>query len=816
MTMHLLCNEPSSQRCRPRFRLHASAWIDATNFGPSPIKTAPPAGIRLRWTNPFLADPVANRKGQPIRYVVERAGPLSVEGLQEFAPRVGHISRSPTPSSMWRKLDQADQLTFRAIGDECHGVDAVAFQVPAGAPSGKVTLIDVDGIAQIIAELEPGDDFHFEWAGLKLVCFSIDMGVRDVIGFDPAALSDGVTFKFAAIAEIDAVVWTKLALDQASERVTNPAGAPFLSIEPLDWDEVISIGRQIDDAFARNVDVPEAAVAGLSLITTTRFEAAALIGCGFVDGEHTPKGGLDNLSGPFLNRSADEIYVYRVIAELRTPEGISTAIRSDCAFTHITPASQLTPARCTVVPTPVARAELTNAVRPGPTPQLPETIASPSVRVTCTGLWDLVSDLPTIACVATRPVAEDSVITGLAFVDAGMFLTGLNSGPRLVRRNTLIERREQRFDIPFFDSEVGCEVEVLDFWDRSLPSRPAGMVQPLIDYQGLAPPLQTATCHAPAAPKGGEADLTLDPTLPWTADALAAYAKAEIVLMMRDPTREPAAAEVKIGPASPTSEGQWSADVQTDLAQSELDLFVDGTLVVGPLRARVLGMGPVHSRLARCTFEVVTSCAGADLYDCSTGQLPAHLLEDPRASRLWIPLADTIAVLATGVPVRMSISTALPPLEASATLYFATRLEFTFEGKSYQSAISVPVPAPYMHPAPPPPTACFATQQLASDFYGRVMLRTKASLCHSLEARYATRLAVAAGEVTAVDAFQNDRSEGIFGVQAGFEGTLFEAFSRLETIVEGDRFTVGVANVRTADNRESLPKLHSATLRRIE
>ena len=108
-----------------------------------------------------------------------------------------------------------------------------------------------------------------------------------------------------------------------------------------------------------------------------------------------------------------------------------------------------------------------------------------------------------------------------------------------------------------------------------------------------------------------------------------------------------------------------------------------------------------------------------------------------------------------------------------------------------------------------------ATQQLASDFYGWVILRTKASHCHPLKGRYATRLAVAAGEV-AVVAFQSDRSEGIFGAKTSFDGTLFDAFSRFATFVERDRFTVGVENVRTADSLQSLPALHSATFRRIE
>jgi hypothetical protein len=814
MSANPLCDEPEVDPCPPKFRLQASAWIDARNFGRAPIETDPTAGIRLRWTCPFWSIPVAQRVGWPERYIVERSGPLSAETLRSFTPSVGHDSRSPTPMYLWRELERHDALNFRAAGKDCQGVDAVAFKVPADGAPGTVTLIDTDGMAQIVAELAPGDDFHFEWADIKLVSFSAAMGVNEVVGF----VSDGsldYSFQFQSIAEINAAAWDRLELAVAAQRVTNPAGEPFLSIDAPEWDELCALGRAIGDAFDQGCDAIESA-AGLSLMTATRFEAAALIGLGFVDGGHAPNLTLDRLSGPFLTRPDEQVYAYRIIAHLRTAEGGQVERRSNCAFSYAHLAPPLAPVVCRFVSTPSIKAELLNSVRPGPSPQQPQVFAKPSMRVTCHGRWELTSELPTIACVATRPVAQDSVITGDRFADAGTFLTGLNSGPRLVRGHSLIERREHSFDVPYFDSDVGCEAEGLDLWDRSSAASPPLLVQPDVDYDGVPPPLKTALCRAPAAGKPGEVALMLDAAAAWLADPLAARSRAKIHLLMRNPAHSPAVADVEIGPASPAAGGHWSASLRSSLAQGEIDQFVGGTLAVASLTARIVAMGPVHGGIARCTFEVSTSCAGADLYRCPAGWIAANLAEDLQASRLWIDLPDKVAVLETGEPARHEITTALPPLEASATLYFATRLAFSFEGEDYVSPIGLPVPAPYIHSPPPPPSACMTSRQLASDFYGRVFVRTEASRCHPLDPGHATRVAVAAGELVTVDAFQKERSEGLFGPQSSLDGVLFEAFSRLAQVTEGDRFTVGVANHRVADNRDSLPARHSERLRRIE
>lgn len=815
MSQHILCNEPATGRCAPGFRLQASAWIDATNFGQHSIDVDPPAGIRLRWTCPFIALPPAERLGRPVSFIVERSA-LHIDNLYDFDPDVGHRSRAPTPRALWSPLDLADRLTFRVPGPECQGVSAVAFSVPADGNPATVTLIDVDGVAQVVADVAPGDDFHFEWYAMKLVSFSADTGVCEVIGLDLGRTNADLPLNFAPIAEIDAAAWLNLSLDEAAERIANGADEPFLSVQPDAWDELRTMGTTVDEAIAAGVETPSAAAA-IAFATAISFETAALLGWGFIDGDHASAPRLDRIHGPLLDHPTGGLFAYRVRVHIQPLEGEASYVESTWAFARASLAPPLGDARCVVVSTPVSRTELTNVIRAGQRPDQPEIVEPASMRIFCAGQWDLASDPWTVEAVLTRPIAQDSAVTAQRFQSGGTFLSGLNRPPRRLRGNSLLERREHHFDVPFFDSDVDCELEVADFWDRRSPREPAGMVQPLIDYAGNAPPLQSAACRSSEQPGGAEVDLALDPTTTWSADLLASFARAKIALLMRNPDRTLAQIDVEAGPPSPTADGQWSADLRSRLAQSELDRFVGGQISVGALIARVFSMGPVQGGVARCTFDAVTSCAGADLYRCPTGWVAAYLSEDPHSDRLWIRLPDSINVLTTGAAARRSVTTALPAIGASATLYFASRLEFTFEGQAYRSPLTVPVPAPYLHPAPPAPQTCLAPRQLATDFYGRTLVRVEASHCHRFDPGFAIRLAIAPGEITDADRFLADRSVGIFAAQVPLEGKpLFEAFSRISTLGENEPYTVGAFNVRKADDIESKPALSTAWFRRVE
>lgn len=817
MSMHLLCDEPTTPRCPPSFRVRASSWIDHSNIGDTTIPTPPPAGIRMRWNWPFLSLPPAERIGKPVSYFMERGGPLNHASLWLPSPTVGHSPRAPTPRPLWQPLMRVDALTFSFGRGPCQGGEAVYFEVPSLAQRGTVTLIDTNGIAQIIADVGPGDRFHFELGDLKTVTFSANLLVSDVLGLHLAGDEAG-DYHFQQIAEIIAENWHTLNLATVSERIANAAGEPFGTLSEQDWMHHCNAGHEVSDAFDANVAVPEMAGNALLFAGGNRFETSTLMGWGFVDGEHPRSPVLDHINASDMLAHPDgEVYVYRVRALLQTPDRGLVEQWSVPSFAIASLAQPLADAHCRVVPNPISQIDITNFINPGPDPSSPEKVASPRERIYCVASWEIAYSPPTTESVVTHPVAQDSLITGTQFEDPGEFLAGSNRLPRTVRRLEVIEFREHRFDVPFFDSDVGLELESRDGWDRRVKCPPASMVQPIIDYQGKSIPIATAACNAYNGTKPAEVTVTLDSQLNWKADELAAASGAKIILLMRDPALTVAEAVIEIGPATASADGYWAAEVQSSLAQAELDRFVGGTLAVAGFTARIRGFGPVNAGRARCTFEAVTTCAGALLYACPNVTTPAKLYENPESDRLWKPLGQEIAVLSNGLPAQYSATARLPDLSCSATLYFANRLEFVFEWTRYLSALSLPISAPYIHPAPLAPDTCFSIQQLGSDYYGRALVRVAADKCPRLDQRYAARLSFAPGGDLDDQQFSSARSGGVFGAQSPFECTnVFDAFSTLGSQTEGTLCTMGLSFVREADNREGTPKLEIFTARRID
>ena len=432
----------------------------------------------------------------------------------------------------------------------------------------------------------------------------------------------------------------------------------------------------------------------------------------------------------------------------------------------------------------MTRMRLTNLINPGLVVGGP-----PRQRTYCSTSWDLETQLPTTEIIFTRPVGDASAITGESFVDPGEFSNGSNVPQIRFRGLVQIQHRDLQFDVPYFDSAVGLEIAAGDSWDRRKQLTPMARVQPRIEYEGSCIPVGSATCNSNLGTDGrGTVAIALDQMIGWQADPFAARGGGNIVLLMQDPAKSLFEADVDIGPAFPTGDGDWAAEVTSNLTQAEYDRFVGGTLTVDGLTARVKAFAPRSPGRVLCTFEVIIKCAGTTLYLVPGGAAAAHLREDPNADRLWINLNKDIPILSTGQPAKFTEEPKLPLLDHSMTLKFATRLVVQFKGQSYFGPISTPIPAPYIHPAPQPPRTCFVIDQLATDYYGRAILRVHADRCPPLDRQFAMRVTMAPGGDLTKEDYLAGRSQGLFGVQAIFERQrLFEAFDALRPSTRSER-----------------------------
>jgi hypothetical protein len=116
--------------------------------------------------------------------------------------------------------------------------------------------------------------------------------VSDVLGLTGDEAGD---LGFKTIAEIVAYNWHAQPLATASERISNAAGDPFGTLSQQDWTQLCNAGRDVNDAFDRNVVVPEIAANTLLFAGGNRFEVSTLMGWGFLDGEHPRTTVLDNI-----------------------------------------------------------------------------------------------------------------------------------------------------------------------------------------------------------------------------------------------------------------------------------------------------------------------------------------------------------------------------------------------------------------------------------------------------------------------------------------------------------------------------------------
>jgi hypothetical protein len=816
MSYSLLCEDPPQIVCPPKFRVRASAWINSTNVGDNTLGTPPPAGVRLRWTYPFFDLSPEIRASKLSTFEIQRSKAIDAAALRIPRPRAGHEPRSPTPNVFWRELVQKSDVLYSVDGDPCRSADAIYFEMPPGSPTVTITLVTTDGSSKVSGELTGGDTFYFELANVKSAVFSQQCPVKKVEGL---LLSDGdLDIPFETIAVVDAQAWLANSLSVVSERLTTRAGDPYVGLDAASWHKLQDAGRAILNAQSSGDPLPVDAVNAFLTAGAVRWEAAVLMGLGFIDGEHPAAPTIDNIIlGKMLANADDQVYAYRVIAGLVGHDGSKMQIPSVPCFTQASLSSQLLPVDCTSRRAPISKGVLTNLIDIGKTPTDP-IVGPPEERVFCSTSWEIEAKTAIDEVIFTGPVGTDSAITGRAFQDPGEFVSGSN--PLLLKFRGLVQlqQRDLQFELPYFDSDVGLELTAGDTWDRRKKLSAIPKVHPEIEYQGNCISIGAAVCDGNLGVDGrGKVSVTLDQNIPWKADPLASSGDGKITLLMRDPATTLFEADVMIGPASPNSEGDYSAEITASLRPAELALFVRGTVTVGGLTATVKAMTPLAANRTTCVFEVNVKCAGAVLYLTPTGTVAAHLREDPQSDRLWIDLATEIAVLKSGLPAQYFVDAKLPALDHSMMLYFATRLLAEFEGKTYPGLISTPFPAPYIHPAPKPPLTCFSVDQLATDYYGRALVRVVADRCPGLDGHFALRAGTAPGQDLTLKEYMDHRSDGLFGVQQAFQRLhMFEAFETLARQAEGSSFTVGLTYVRESDGRESEAELQVFDVRRVD
>lgn len=816
MSYSLLCEDPPQIVCPPKFRVRASAWINSTNIGDNAIGTPPPAGVRLRWSYPFFDLGPQIRASKLTTLEIQRSKAIDAAALRVPRPRAGHEPRSPTPNVLWRALAQKSDVLFSVDGDPCRSADAIYFEMPPGSPSVTITLFTTDGSSKVSGELTGGDTFYFELADVKSVVFSQQSFVKKVEGLFLS--DDSLDIPFEAIAIVDAQAWLGNSLSAVSERLTTRAGDPYVGLDAASWSKLQVAGRAILNAQSSGKPLPGDAVNAFLCAGAVRWEAAVLMGLGFIDGEHPAAPTIDNIiPGKMLADADDQVYAYRVIAELVGSDGSKMHIPSVPCFTQASLSPQLLPVDCRSRLAPISKGVLTNLIDIGPTPTEPK-VGQPEQRVFCSTSWEIEAKTAIDEVIFTRPVGTDSALLPGAFQDPGEFVSGSN--PFLLRFRGLVQlqQRDLQFEVPYFDSDVGLDLTAGDTWDRRKKLAAIPKVHPEIEYRGDCIPVGAAVCDGNLGVDGlGKVSITLDQNIPWKADPLASNGDGKITLFMRDPAIPLFEADVMIGPASPNSEGNYSAEITSSLRPADLALVVGGTVTVGGLTATVKAMTPIAANRTTCVFEVNVKCAGAVLYLTPTGAVAAHLREDPQSERLWIDLKTEVAVLKSGLPVKYFVDAKLPALDHSMMLYFATRLLAEYEKKKYPGLISTPFPAPYIHPAPEPPQTCFSVDQLGTDYYGRALVRVVADRCPGLDGHLSLRAGTAPGEDLTLEEYMDHRSDGLFGAQKAFQRLhMFEAFETLARQAEGSSFTVGLTYVRESDDRESEAALQEFDVRRVD
>ncbi len=816
MTDFISCAPISETVCPPSFALRVSGWINIDNIGDSTpgLTTLPPAGMRMRWNCPFLAPEPTGRIGYPARFRVLRTKDLSATDIVRRTPTAGHQPRTVAPSKLWHAVQFTD-LGAYAGPNQCDQADAVYFELDVRAGRVEAVLVDVTGRRSIAIDLHPGDRFYYEMPNLHAVLFSAPPFLLGPVEFLDLRGASGLDLSFKVIGTVDARAWVGATLAAASERFANPVGEAYVSLTSSDWDALAQRGAHViqqHDAGGpskpEDVDVLFAAAAA-------RWDAATLMGWGFLDGEHPAHLTLDKIdTASMMTAGTKGLYGYQVVAEFDLSDGRAPhMVRSSMQFVSSAPEGVLTPAAVRALSSPRATVHVRNAIVPGPTPDHPDVVSKPEEQVFCRSSYFLATSNIANERIRITPMASASVLSGDVFETVGTFEQG--AGDPIVRVVGLERRITRSFDykVPFVDATVWLDITIGDGWDRHVHQGATGPKSMVFDYDGAAPPLAKAICDS----QNCAVELTLDPSPPWIADVVARLAGGQVETMARNPSTTRVEIKVNAGPPFLRTGQTWGATIDPAPNAVDREKLVGGVFSADTFNALIMGFSTTPSGQLVCEFQANAHCAGEAIYPTVGGMQTAFLREAETARRLWGPLGK-ITLDARGVPTTTTQSTSIADvaypnrLTTSATLWFATRMTVSVSGHTVYGPISTPVAAPYLHPAPPRPAFCLRVQQLGTDYYERALVKISPEDCD----RFSSGLAIAAVGAAGNDATAADMSQtrGVFQPQLAFQDkVVFEAFDALARTPDGDPFTVGVAYVRPSDDASSPPLLQTITAR---
>ncbi len=702
-------------------------------------------------------------------------------------------------------MDRISLEQFEVPGGPCGIGDAVYFELDSHAPPVLVTLNRLRGPA-IQISLDPGARCYYEAAELRSLTFS----ARPAFALMPQFLDlriklTDLDIGVVEIAAVDARVWAGESLHDIGARLANIAGQRFVSLAPQDWKDLSNIGKAVMSAHDNGVPAKAADIDRLIVSSAVKWEAAALMGWGFLDGEHPPGPGYDRIATAHMMPLANAgVYGYQVVAEVPLQNG---AIRREFSSTYFVEASamgKLTAPAVRVSEVPEAESVLINCVQLGS----PTSAGPVTEGVHCTVAYTLITDDVDNEQLFVTPMSSDSQLTGTTFVPVGEMNAASGGAPVVISRMARQIRNDQSFQIPFFDSEVWTGIAVGDHWDRYLICNPTTPLPPKIRYQSMGLPLEKATCNSSV----GTADLQLVSNSGWLADRLSRLANGRLEFLGRLPT-ERCEVTVSVRPGYLHDNRAWAAPYNPTLSPAQQTWLTGGIMTVGAFTARITGFSTDFKGTPLCLFEGDFACAKGPLYevDPKLGTVKAKLSELEDSDRLWKALTQT-DVQANGTLkeyfTTVPLKNVLDPLTQSMTFKFATRMAIDFKNKVYHGPVTAFVSAPYLHSPPPAPDVCAGVQFLGTDYYGRSMLRVEVDLCDWLQPDCGWVAAIAPGHINDKKDFANTLSKGMFGTQpAHREKVLFDAFTAIANASDGDAYTLGVSCVRLGDDAESDPKL---------